>query len=141
MLYSRLITLPWFSTFELTSDRAEFSRSLLAESYPSGGTNLLLALNHADSVLLTNENRIDNRRRIMFFLTDGQDESGVESLEFFSSSLARKGVETIAIGFGNEAAIDRNQLMAIGLNDSFVFLNFEEATDKIGNITSVICDG
>ena len=65
----------------------------------------------------------------------------MESLKIISTSLARKGVETIAIGFGNEASIDRDQLMAIGLNDSFVFLNFEEATDKIGNITSVICEG
>ena len=130
-----------FSSFEFTSERAEFSRNLLAESYPSGGTNLLIALSHADITLLTNDNRIDARRRIMFFLTDGQDDSGVNSLRSISTSLARKGVETIAIGFGNEVSIDINQLMAIGLNDSFVFLNFEEATEKIGNITSVICEG
>ena len=77
----------------------------------------------------------------MFFLTDGQDESGVDSLMSISTSLANKGVETISIGFGNENNIDINQLRAIGLNGSFVFQNFQEATERIGNITSVICEG
>ena len=116
-----------------------FRARLVAEPYPEGSTDLLVALSHADSTLLTNANRLDNRRRILFFLTDGTDSSTAEDLRSVSSSLSTKRVETVAIGFGS--SVDMAQLMAIGLTQNFVFSNFDEAQQRIGNITSLICQG
>ncbi|KAI6645838.1 Collagen alpha-4(VI) chain-like [Oopsacas minuta] len=124
-------------TFPLGSDKAIFSSTLRSEPFFSGGTNLLLAIGHANSELLTTANAIDNRRRILFFLTDGEDETPASTLMSFSNALQSRGVEVIAIGFGTQ--VDSVQLSAIGVSDSFIFETFEDATQKIGNITSRVC--
>ena len=114
-----------------------FSTSLLAERFFSGGTNLLLAIGHAANTLLTSGNAIDNRRRILFFLTDGGDNSPAADLRSNSEILQNIGVEVISIGFGLN--VNQVQLDAIGITDSFVFTSFDEARQMVGNITSSFC--
>ena len=137
IIYQNIYLLFICSTFDLTGDRAAFSASLLSERFFSGGTDLLIAIRHAALNLITGANAIDNRRRILFFLTDGEDSSAPLTLRAFSEILQSAGVEVISIGFG--VNVNQVQLDAIGISDSFVFTSFDEARQMIGNITSSFC--
>jgi len=121
----------------MTPENKIKSKSLFANLFAQGGTNILNGMKHGNSILENRKQR--NAATCMFLLTDGQDRQCTQEKLDLAKKMKIDGTSLFVFGFGSDHDSEHMTSIANAAEGTFTYIESDDVvTDAFGGTLGTI---